>query len=125
MYKIQGEKKKTNILNELLLSYSSVTRDLLGGSDGEESAYKCRRPEFDPWVRKIPCRKDWLPTLVFLLGEFLGQRILVGYSPWGHKELDMTEPLTDTESVFRRLSNQIGIPRKEIRSFQKTNKRYN
>ena len=32
--------------------------------------------------------------LIFLSGEFHGQRSLAGYSPWGHKELDMTEPLT-------------------------------
>ena len=56
---------------------------------------KCRRPRFDPWVGKIPWRKEWLPTLVFLAGEFHGQRShLVGYSPLGHKESDMTEPLT-------------------------------
>jgi len=56
---------------------------------------KCRRPRFDPWVGKMPWRKEWLPTLVFLPGEFHGQRShLVGYSPWGHKESDMTEPLT-------------------------------
>ena len=33
------------------------------------------------------------PTPVFLPGEFHGQRSLAGYSPWGHKELDMTEQL--------------------------------
>ena len=44
-----------------------------------------------PWVRKIPWRKEWLPTPVFLPREFYGQRSLVGYSPWGHKESDMTE----------------------------------
>ena len=49
------------------------------------------RGEFDPWVRKIPWRRAWQATLVFLPGEFLGQRSLVGYSPWGHKELDTTE----------------------------------
>ena len=42
-------------------------------------------------VRKIPWRREWQPTPVFLPGEFHGQRSLVGYSPWGHKELDMTE----------------------------------
>ena len=52
-----------------------------------------RRPQFDPWVRKIPWRK-WLSTPVFLPGEFYGQRSLAGYSPWGHKESDMTEQLT-------------------------------
>ena len=39
-------------------------------------------------------RREWQPTPVFLPGEFHGQRSLVGYSPWGHKELDMTECLT-------------------------------
>ena len=35
-----------------------------------------RRPEFDPWVQKIPWRRQWLPTLVFLPGECQGQRRL-------------------------------------------------
>ena len=34
---------------------------------------------------------SWQSTLVFLPGESLGQRSLSGYSPWGHKELDVTE----------------------------------
>ena len=45
----------------------------------------------DPWVRKIPWKRKWQPTPVFLPGESLGQRSLVGYSPWDQKELDMTE----------------------------------
>jgi len=49
---------------------------------------------FAPWVRKIPWRGKWLPTPVFLSGEFRGQRSLAGYSPWGCKELDTTERLT-------------------------------
>ena len=48
---------------------------------------------FDPWVRKIPWRREWQPTPVFRPGEFYGQRSLAGYSP-SHKELDMTERLT-------------------------------
>ena len=43
---------------------------------------------FDPWVRKTPWRRKWQPTPVFLSGKFHGQRSLVAYSPWGHKELD-------------------------------------
>ena len=43
------------------------------------------RSEFVPWVRKIPWRRAWQPTLVFLPGESHGQRTLAGYSPWGHK----------------------------------------
>ena len=50
---------------------------------------------FNPWVEKIPLRREWLPTPVFLPGEFHRHRNLAGYSsPWGHKESDMTEQLT-------------------------------
>ena len=45
----------------------------------------CRRHSFDHWVRKIPWRRTWQPTLVFLSGESCGQRSLAGYSPWGHR----------------------------------------
>ena len=45
-------------------------------------------------VRKIPWRREWLPTPVFLPGESHRQRSLVGYSPWGHEESDTTERLT-------------------------------
>ena len=47
---------------------------------------RLKRLGFNPWVRKISWRRAWQPTLVFLPGEFHGQRSLVGYSPWGHKE---------------------------------------
>ena len=43
------------------------------------------RRGFDPWVRKIPWRKKWQPTPVFLPGDPRGQRSLVVYSPWGGK----------------------------------------
>ena len=48
-------------------------------------------PGFDPWIRKIPWRKAWQPTPVFLAGESHGQRSLEGYSPQGCRELDLTE----------------------------------
>ena len=50
-----------------------------------------RRHRFDPWVRKIPRRRAWQPTPVLLPEESHGERSLVGYSPWGRKELDTTE----------------------------------
>ena len=56
-------------------------------------AYQCSRHKrlgLDPWVEKIPWRKKWHPTPVFLPGESHGQRSMEGYSPWGFKELDMT-----------------------------------
>ena len=48
----------------------------------------------DPWMGKIPWRREWFPTPVFLPAEVHGQRGLAGYSPWGHKELDVSERLT-------------------------------
>ena len=65
-----------------------------GGTSGKESACQCRRQKrhgFDPWVRKIPWRRAWQPTPVFLPGGSHGQRSLAGYSPWGHKESDTTK----------------------------------
>ena len=43
-----------------------------GGSDCKESACQCRRPRFDPWVEKVPWRREWQPSTVFLPGEFHG-----------------------------------------------------
>ena len=52
-----------------------------------------RRPGFDPWVGKIPWRRKWQPTPVFLPGESHGWRNLVGYSPRGHKESELEQSL--------------------------------
>ena len=49
---------------------------------------------------KIPWRSKWQPTPVLLPGESHGQRSLVGYSPWGHKELDTTEQLNNS-NIFK------------------------
>ena len=49
---------------------------------------------FNPWVAKIPWRRKWPPTPVFLPGESHGQRSVVGYSPWVHRESDATEQLS-------------------------------
>ena len=78
---------KTNIL----LDYSWFTMlfplDFPGGSDGKASAYNMGDPGSISWRRK------WQPTPVFLPGKSHGQRSLVGYSAWGHRESDMTERL--------------------------------
>ena len=62
---------------------------------------QCRRLRFDPWVRKIPWRREWLPSPVFLPGEFHGQRSLAGYSQWGCKKADTTERLTLSTSTWK------------------------
>ena len=56
---------------------------------------QCGRPGFDPWIGKIPWRRAWQPTPVFLPGESPGtEEPGGGYSPWGPKELDTTEHLS-------------------------------
>ena len=62
-------------------------RGFPGGSDGKESACNAGDPGSDLWIGKIPWRKEWKPTPVFLPG----QRGLVDYSPRVRKELDTTE----------------------------------
>ena len=74
-----------------------------GGASGKENACRwgrCKRCGFSPWVRKIPQRRKWQPTPVFLPGKSRGQGSLLGYSPWGHKELDMTKLTAHTPCVF-------------------------
>ena len=64
---------------------------------GKESACQCRRCRrcwSDPWIGKIPCRRKWQSTPVFLLEESRGQKSLVGYGPWALKELDTIEQLS-------------------------------
>ena len=50
-----------------------------------------KRYGFNPWVGKIPWRRKWQPTVVFLPGKSHGQRLLVGCNPWGCKKSDTTE----------------------------------
>ena len=74
--------------------YLSTSRGFQDTISGKEYACQSRRTKghgFDPWVRKIPWRRKWQPTPVFLPGKSHGQRSLVGYSPQGHKESDTME----------------------------------
>ena len=64
---------------------------------GKGSACQCRRHRrsgFDPWVWKSHWRRKWQPTPVYLPRESHGQRNLAGYSPWGCKELELSEQLS-------------------------------
>ena len=54
---------------------------------GKESACPCKRHGFDPWVGKIPWRRKWQPTPVFLPGKSHGQENLEGYSACDHKRV--------------------------------------
>ena len=76
---------------QLLSPLPFLPKGFPGDSVAKKPACQCSRCEFNLWVRKIPWRRAWQRTPVFLPGEFHGQRSLAGYSPWGHKKSDTTE----------------------------------
>ena len=78
----------------LLIHGFRVSLMLPGDASGKEPTCQCRRRKrcgFNPCIRKIPWRRAWQPTLVFLPGKSHGHWNMVGYSPWGRKESDMIE----------------------------------
>ena len=84
----------TSLMVQWLRLCTSNGNGLPRWCSGKESACQGRRHKrcgFDPWLWKIPWRRAWQPTPVFLPGESCGQRSLAGYSPWITKELDTTE----------------------------------
>ena len=76
------------------LAAAAAAAGFPGGSNGNVSACNARDLG-STWVRslvgKIPWRRKWQPTPAFLPGKSHGWRTLVGYSPWGCKEMDTTE----------------------------------
>ena len=75
-----------------------------GGSEVKASASNVGDPGSIPG--KIPWRRKWQSTPVFLPGESHGRRSLVGYSPWGGKESDMTERLHLTSAWEKIIANE-------------------
>ena len=69
------------------------------------SAGDIREHRFYPWVRKIPRRRAWQPTPIFLPGESHGKMSMVDYGPWGHKESDTTEAIKHAHTLYRELSS--------------------
>ena len=83
------EKFYTQFWASLWLNWASHV-----GASGKEPSCQCRRHgrhRFSPWVRKISWRTAWQPSPVFLPGQRHGQKSLVGYSPQGRTESEMTE----------------------------------
>ena len=73
-----------------------------------------RRHGFDPWAGKIPWRREWPPTPLFLPGESHGQRSLAGYSPWcrgvGHSAHARARAHTHTSSLLENLPEPLRCP---------------
>ena len=82
---------------------------------GKEATCQCKRPGFDPWVRKIPWRRKWQATPVSLPGESHQEGSLVGYSPQGRKELDMTKQLKNSNcSVHSHIKIYLAIKKIQL-----------
>ena len=80
-----------------------------GGTSRKESARQCRRHKrhgFNAWVRKIPWKRLWQPTPVFLPGESHGQRSPVGHD-WSH--LACTHALNSLQS-WQLIAHKKGMP---------------
>ena len=92
--------KNLTVLSDFFCLYKHL-QGFPGGSDSKKSACKVGDPDSIPG-QEDPLERERLLTPVFLSGEFHGQRSLAGYSPWGHKEPDMTEQLIHTK-----LSNNV------------------
>ena len=80
--KIIALTRRTFVDKVMSLLFNMLSRlDFPGGSDGKAFCLQCRRPGFNPCFRKIPWRRNWQPTPVFLPGKSHGRRSLVGCSP--------------------------------------------
>ena len=89
---------------QILIKFKYILIDTLGfpgDASGKESTCQCRRHKrcgFNPRVMKIPWKRKWQPTPVFLPGKSRGQRSLEGYSPWGSQRADMYTLCTHTHT---------------------------
>ena len=70
-----------------------------GSSDGKETACNAGDPSLIPGLGLFPFRRDWPPTPVFLPERSHKQGSLTCSSPWGCKELDTTEQLTQIHTM--------------------------
>ena len=98
-FKLQG------ILN--FICYLQWPKGFPGGSDGKESACSAKdlglRPGFDPWSGRSPGEGNGNPLQYSCLENSMGRGLLVGYSPWGCKELATTKQLTHTHTQWSKL----------------------
>ena len=93
----------------------------------KESACQCRKHRFNSWARKLPWKRKWQPTPVFLSGKSHGQRSLTGYNHGYTKMLDMTQQLNNSNITLPAIEygSSTNTPLKNIkRYFFKVKKRY-
>ena len=88
----------------LWFGYRTLRRGFPGGSNHKESACNAGDLGSIPELGRFPGEGNYYPPQYFLPGESLGQRSLLGYSPWVRKESDTTELLTLSQPPFLALS---------------------
>ena len=76
-----------SIHNKAYFGGINIHKGLPRWLSGKEFTCQCRGYGFYHWDRKIPWRRKWQCTPIFLPGKSHGQRVLAGYSPWGHKRV--------------------------------------
>ena len=81
----------------------------------KEPTCQYRRCKFDHWVEKVPQRRKWQSTPVFLPAKSHQQRSLEGYSSQGCQESDMTQQLNNN-CIYRKLLGNFSLERK-VKSF--------
>ena len=105
----EGRERKRNLIyvevpilghcnKNIFCKYALLTKELMVSLVAQtiKNLPEMQRTGLHSWVGKIPWRRKWQPTPGFLPGKSHGQRRLAGYSPWDHKELDVTEQQTLT-----------------------------
>ena len=100
MINFQG-RVKNHLLQRQLLEFLHA-----GSSDGKQSACNVGDLGLIPGTGKIPQRRKWLPTPVFLPGESMDREAWQTTSPWGHKESDKTEQLILSLFFYLRAKDQ-------------------
>ena len=75
----------------IFIGGAPLDKGIPGGSDGKESA--CNTGDLGSVLGsgRFSWRREQVPAPIFSLGQFCGQRSLMGYNPWGRRESDMTE----------------------------------
>ena len=84
---IHGVCEESDMTERLNRTELNAFKGFPGGSVVKESLCRYRRCEFDPWVRKIPWRRKWQPTPVFLSGKSRGQRSLAATVHGSHQRV--------------------------------------
>ena len=103
-----------NIIKYTFFTYTCVfISGFSGGTSGKQPVCPSRRHkrcEFNPWVGRIPWKRAWWPTPIFLPGESHGQRSLVGYSPWGHRvEHDWSDLATAAADILASINFSVQV----------------